>query len=250
MSSPTDPTSSYDLQRPGASPQQPDVGRLPDQTSQGDQSSGGGVPERAAVAAEKATEVAGEARQGAADVVQEAKEQARDLVAEARQELGQKAEQEVHHLAGGMEHLSEELRAMADARPESTAAQAVRQAADALDRTARQLQEGGLEAPTRQLKTYARRNPGRFLAYAFAAGMVSGRLTRNLASGGNGHDDDQRRTQLQGRVEPYTEAEPYTAPDAYAGAVPVSAGATAPTAVGTPYGNPDPLQGGPNTGLA
>jgi hypothetical protein len=125
-----------------------------------------------------------EARSQATEVVEEAKDQAQDLIWEARRELEQKAEEEARQVASGLRNLSHELQSMAQAspNPQGLPAGVARQAAAAAERFASELDQGGVAAPTRQLKQYARRNPGRFLACAFAAGALSGRLARNLRS--------------------------------------------------------------------
>jgi len=178
----------------------PTVGMPSQSTGSGTSSAAAGqggagtsMKDKASEVADQATEVMAEARSHAGEVVEEARGQAQDLFFEARRELGQKAEQEVQQVATGLRGLGEELRTMAQGgspHPDSMPAQLARQAADMLERAATQLDQGGLSAPTRELKRYARSHPGRFLGYAFVAGALSGRLARNVAArgqdGGNG----------------------------------------------------------------
>jgi hypothetical protein len=54
--------------------------------------------------------------------------------------------------------------------------------AQAANRFASRLDEGGIERAVADVRSWARRNPGGFLLGAAVAGFVAGRLARNLSS--------------------------------------------------------------------
>jgi hypothetical protein len=58
-----------------------------------------------------------------------------------------------------------------------------RDGADRLDGYARRLSTRGFDGSVEDLTAYARRRPGMFLAGAFAAGILAGRLARNADTG-------------------------------------------------------------------
>jgi gas vesicle protein len=160
-----------------------------------DQTSDGGAldtaKEQAAHVAEKAADhgrdVAGVAKEEAANVAGEAKDQAKDLLRQTQEELRQQAAQQQERVAAGLRSVSDELSQMAQSsESRGVASEVVRQAADRTAGVASWLGDRDPGSLLGEVKSYARRNPGTFIAVAAVAGALAGRLTRSLASGAAG----------------------------------------------------------------
>jgi hypothetical protein len=136
--------------------------------------------EEAAVSTKK---VAGTAKNEAAGVAHEAKRQAKDLFGEARGELFDQAKVQQERVASGLRSAGDELGRMAEsAEQPGVAADVVAQLATRAGGVATWLEQRDPGSLLREVKDYARRRPGTFIAIAAAAGIVAGRLTRNVAS--------------------------------------------------------------------
>jgi hypothetical protein len=138
---------------------------------------------------EQATQVADSAKERARDVVHEAREQAQSTVRRVQGDIRERADQETSKFAQTLRDASRQMFAMADAGEReseqgSLAGGLVREGAQAADRLASHLDEGGLDRVMADVRTWARRNPGGFLLGAAVAGFVAGRLARNLAGDG------------------------------------------------------------------
>ncbi|MFG1621971.1 hypothetical protein [Kribbella sp. NPDC049227] len=134
--------------------------------------------------AEAARQVAGTVKERASDVTSDAREQARRLASQTRDELVGQAGQQKERAASGLRSLSDELRGMAEHGQSGLGAQLARQGADFTDQAADFLQQREPGDLLEEVRGFARRKPGTFLLVAAAAGVVAGRLTRALASGG------------------------------------------------------------------
>jgi len=128
-------------------------------------------------------QVAATAKQEAAGVVQDATTQARRVVSEATSQLQQQGDEQLQRLAGTVGDLSDELRRMSQAGGDGPATGLAAGAADLLDRLGGRLVEGGLQGTVDELKRFARNRPGLFLAAAAGAGLVAGRVVRNVDRG-------------------------------------------------------------------
>lgn len=126
--------------------------------------------EGAGLVGDKAAEVAGTAKEQAGNVAGEATAQARDFVDELREQLQDQADVQTRRLADNVRKLSDELRVMGDSGGrESSAAGVVRQMADGGHKVAARLEERGPDGLLGDLRAFARRRPGVFLAGACAA---------------------------------------------------------------------------------
>ncbi|GIG86031.1 hypothetical protein [Plantactinospora endophytica] len=114
------------------------------------------------------------------DVAGEAGRQAQQLMGQASTELKQQAGAQQHRAASGLRALGEELRAMSERtdRP-GMATDLVRHAADRAQQAAQWLDQREPGMVVADVRDYARRNPGLFLAGAAIAGVLAGRLTRS-----------------------------------------------------------------------
>lgn len=150
------------------------------------------MKDKAAESAEAGKQAAGEVAQTAADhakeVAQEAQSQARNLVGEARDQLRTHAGDQHRNAVSNLRSLGDELRSMVDnSQDGGVATEFVGQAADRAHGVADWLDGRQPEDLLDELRRFARRRPGAFLAGALVAGVLAGRLTRGAVAA---HSDD------------------------------------------------------------
>lgn len=134
--------------------------------------------------ADSVKHVAGVAKDEAAHVVSEASTQVKDLLTQSRTELVDQAGAQQHKVAQGLRSLGEELESMAAGSQEpGVATDLVRQAAERSSRLAEWLDVRDPGSLLTEVKSFARKRPGTFLALAAGAGILAGRLTRSLSAG-------------------------------------------------------------------
>jgi hypothetical protein len=137
-------------------------------------------------AAQAGKDVAGTAKEQAQNVAGEAKNQVKDLYHQTTEELRTQAAQQQERVASGLRSVGEELDQMASASESGgVASDVVRQVAQRTQSIAGWLDARDPGSLLSEVKSYARRNPGTFIAAAAVAGVLAGRLTRALASGGD-----------------------------------------------------------------
>jgi hypothetical protein len=146
------------------------------------------VREQAANVGQGAAQAGGRVAQTAAEqgrqVARETGRQARNLVNEASSEMNHQASMQQKRAAEGLRSIGSELHAMANHSEQGgLASELVSQAADRAHQAAHWLDHRQPGEVVEEVRAYARRHPGAFLAGAVLAGVVVGRLTRNLASG-------------------------------------------------------------------
>ena len=151
---------------------------------------GGSVKDEAGRVTESAKQagkdVAGTAKEQAKNVAGEAKSQARELYHQTQRELRDQAAQQQERVASGLHSVGDELDQMASSSQQGgIASDLVRQAAQRAHSVAGWLDQRDPGSLLNEVKSYARRNPGTFIAAAAIAGALAGRLTRALASGGD-----------------------------------------------------------------
>ena len=141
----------------------------------------------ASAATEQAREVGATAKEQADRVKGEIVEQGRTLAEEAQGQLQSQAYSQSRQLADRLAQLGDEVRALAEGRPEdadtvvpyvSNAADAVYDAADRLYSLAEDINERGLGGVLEEVQAFARRRPGAFLLGAAVAGLGVGRAVR------------------------------------------------------------------------
>lgn len=202
-------------------------------------------------AKENAGAVAQTAGDEAKQVAGEAKAQAASLYQQVLQDVTGQARDQQQRAAGGLHGLAGELQQMADGTDEGgMAAGLARQAAERVDTVAGWLENREPADVLEEVRRYARRNPGTFLAACAAVGFIGGRLTRGLrdeAQDGPGAGGGQQAVVPVGTGgAPGLYAEPgVPAPQAYGGrpgagqpattyAAAGSAAGTSPAATGYP----------------
>jgi hypothetical protein len=156
-------------------------------------------------AKESAKDVAGTAKDEAGKVATTAKRQAKDLYDETRSQLTEQAGTQQKKVASGLHSLSDELRDMSDASSGSgVAADLVSQAATRAGSVATWLEDRDPGSLLTEVKDFARRKPGTFIAVAAVAGIVAGRLTRSLVSEAKDSADDDASTSTSTTSAPET----------------------------------------------
>lgn len=121
------------------------------------------------------------AKDEVAAVAGEAKNQIRDLYHQSRQELSEQAAVQQRRVAEGLRSVGGELRSMADGADSSgVATDLVRQTSSRVSAVADWIGDRDPGSLLNEVKSYARRKPGIFIAVAALAGLAAGRLTRSL----------------------------------------------------------------------
>lgn len=127
--------------------------------------------------------VAQTSKERASDVVEEAKSQAQDLLGQTRNELRDQAEHQQRRIAEGLHAMSDEFSQMArDSESGGLASEAVHNAARRTGAVANWLEDRDPGSLLAEVRRFAGRKPGTFIAVSAAAGLLAGRLTRSVAS--------------------------------------------------------------------
>jgi hypothetical protein len=119
----------------------------------------------------------------AANVAAEAGHQVRQLFQQSRSELVDQSTQQQKRIAEGLRSLGEELSGMArGSEQQGVASDLANQASQRVNDVAGWLENREPGALVDELKSFARRRPGAFLAGAAVLGLVGGRLSRGLVA--------------------------------------------------------------------
>jgi hypothetical protein len=150
------------------------------------------------VAKDQASEVAATAKRAggqikdavteqAGAITAEAGRQARQLLGQARSELTEQAAQQQQRVAGGLHSLADELDGMVEgSAQDGVATDLARMGADKARDVAQWLDGRDPGSLIDEVRSYARRRPGTYLAIALGAGLLAGRLTRGLTASSAG----------------------------------------------------------------
>ncbi|WP_216363694.1 hypothetical protein [Subtercola boreus] len=194
--------------------------------------------------------VAETAADQAGSVVGEAKVQARDLLGQAQSELRDQAGSQQKRVATGLRAVSDELKGMAESQSDGgIATDLVHQAASRASGIATWLEDRDPGTLLSDVRSYAARKPGTFIAIAAIAGVVAGRLTRSLA--GNATDEKAKEqaatparvsdvTTTPGYVDPGYVDPGYVDPG-YVDPAPVDPAPTSPAPVDPLYADAAPI---------
>lgn len=114
--------------------------------------------------------------------------QTRNLTGQASAQLRQQAEAQQKRAAARLRDIGDELESMSYRDEQhGIAGSLAHQAADQAHHAADWLDQHEPGALVEEVREFARRRPGVFLAGAAILGLVAGRLTRGLTAGGTGH---------------------------------------------------------------
>jgi vacuolar-type H+-ATPase subunit H len=137
----------------------------------------------AGTAAERAKDVVSEAQGQARDLLGQAQGQARDLLGQAQQQARDQARTQQQQAAGRLHGLADELSAMADnGGQDGWGTELARQASWRLHDAASWLEQHEPADLVQEVRGFARRRPGVFVAAAAMAGIAAGRLTRGAVA--------------------------------------------------------------------
>ncbi|WP_144715367.1 hypothetical protein [Curtobacterium pusillum] len=131
----------------------------------------------------KASDVAGTAKEQAANVASEATEHAKQLYGQATETLKGQAADQQQRAAGGLRSIGEQLGRMADNDDEQgVASKVVRDLSGRATSAAGFLENRDPGSLLDEVKSFAAKRPGTFIALAAGAGILAGRLTKALAT--------------------------------------------------------------------
>ncbi|MFF2369152.1 hypothetical protein [Agromyces sp. NPDC058110] len=165
----------------------------------------GKVSTLAADAGEATKHVADTAKGEAREVASEAGHQARKLLGQVGDELRGQAATQQARAADALHATGSSLSRMADSSDDDGyAPQLVRAAGDRIDSVANWLGTKDPGEVVEDVKRFARRRPGIFIAIAVGAGLIVGRVVRSLASPQAG--DQSRPSHAASESDPSTPA--------------------------------------------
>jgi hypothetical protein len=128
-------------------------------------------------------QVAGTVKEQAGQVTAEAGKQAKQLLSQAQSEVTEQAAATQQRVAEGLHALADELTGMTrNSDQDGPATDLARQAADKAHQAAGWLADRDPGALLDEVRSFARRKPGTYLAIALGAGDLAGRLTRGLTA--------------------------------------------------------------------
>lgn len=134
-------------------------------------------------AKDKASDVAGTAKEQVANVASEATDHAKQLYAQASETLKDQAADQQQRAAGGLRSLGEQLGRMAASDDEQgVASRLVQDLSGRADSFAGFLEQRDPGSLLAEVKSFAAKRPGTFIAIAAGAGILAGRLTKALAT--------------------------------------------------------------------
>jgi len=145
-------------------------------------------------AADAAQHVAGVAKEHAGQVTAEAGRQVKHLVGQAQSELSSQAQTQQQKLAGGLHTFGDQLKSMAsNSQEQGAATDLAHQAAQKAHEFAGWLEDREPRDVLNEVRYFARRRPGAFLAIALGAGLLAGRLARGLAADSQDNNNETAR---------------------------------------------------------
>lgn len=136
-----------------------------------------------------AQNVAGTAASEAKSVAAEASSQAKDLFGTVSSEVQNQAGAQQQKVTEGLRGISDELKSMADKSDNQMVAGLVQQASQRAHTAAGWLDGREATEVLEDVKSFARRKPGTFLAIAAGTGFVVGRLTRGAVANRSSNND-------------------------------------------------------------
>jgi hypothetical protein len=127
-----------------------------------------------------ASDTAGAVKEQTREVASEVKAQARSLASDAKHRVVTEAKGQNARFAEGLRHFADELDDMVGDRDDSPARRVMSRVSQGGRRAADYLAEHGPEGVLRDLRNFAGRRPGTFLAVAAATGFVAARLGKGV----------------------------------------------------------------------
>jgi hypothetical protein len=140
------------------------------------------------------------ARERGGEIGRQVKYEADHVVSELRTKAHEEANEQTHRAAGALRGVAQQLESMAEETSEQgKVVELARQGAGQIERLAEHLDREGMDGVVNDIKGFARRRPGVFLAAGFGLGMALGRLLRSsdmsqIRAASTEDSDDQTRT--------------------------------------------------------
>jgi hypothetical protein len=134
-------------------------------------------------AVERVHDLTSTASEHAGAVKEEAKGKALDVAHDVRRELEGQGDAQAKRVASTLQDVGAQLNEMANSGQPGAVTDVTRQVADKSRQLAARLEDGGVQGVSDDLRRFARRQPGLFLAAAGVAGFVLTRVLRNASSG-------------------------------------------------------------------
>ncbi len=166
----------------------------------------------AGVAKDEARNVAGEAKTQARQVASEAKYQVRDLLGQAQSQVREQASTQQQKAASGIRTLGDQLNGLASGNvPESgPVLDLVNQASSRLQDVADWLEAREPGDLLQEVRYFAARRPGTFIAIAAVAGVLAGRVTRGVVGAVKDEKEEEAATESVPGTTSYTPVASYT----------------------------------------
>lgn len=134
-------------------------------------------------AADAAQHVAGVAKEQVGQVAAATGQQVKQLAGKAQSELTDQAKAQQQKAAAGLHSVGDQLKSMAEKSDQhGLATDVAHQAAEKAHQIAGWLEDRTPADLLTELRSFARRRPGSFLAAALGAGVVAGRMARGMSS--------------------------------------------------------------------
>jgi hypothetical protein len=149
-----------------------------------------------------AGDVADTAKQQAREVAGEVRTQARSLSQDVRYRVREQARTQNDRLVQGIRQMADEMGQMAADRGDSTAGSVVSRIADSGHELADYLSKHGPDGVLNDVRAFAQRRPGAFLATALVSGFVVGRLGRGVLAAQADSGIGSSMTSMTHRAEP------------------------------------------------
>jgi hypothetical protein len=162
---------------------------------------------------EAAKNVAGTAASEAKSVAAEAGSQAKNLLGTVTSEVKSQAGTQQQKITEGIRSISDELKSIAEKSDNHVVSSVVQQAAQRTNSAASWLEGRDATDILEDVKAFARRKPGVFLAIAAGSGLVAGRLTRGFTgnreseTSGSARNFASTGTSTTGTYPAYTETD-------------------------------------------
>jgi len=149
-----------------------------------------GAPGQAQAAKEEAMNQASDlkdtAREHVGAMTDDAKEKATNVAHDVRRELETQGDTQAKRAASALHNVGSQLSDMANAGQPGPVVDVTRQLADKSRQIASRLEERGVQGVGGDLRRFARRQPGLFLAAAGVTGFLVTRMLRNVQGNGSG----------------------------------------------------------------
>lgn len=173
-----------------------------------------------------AADVAHEARTQASDVAHVAGDQLQGAWHDLRRDLRGQAAQQTERAGTSLRRLDGQLQALRSGDREGAGPLTgyADQLQHRVQRLAQRVEDDGFDGLVGEVRTFARRRPGLFLASAAAAGFVAGRLIRGAADNGNNGNNSNGATSRPDAAASTRPTPPLTAPGVTTAAAPVGPG--------------------------